>query len=120
MRGAAFVLLLAATSASASGPSPGRYDATLCVRTSPATPPSCGAAEFELRDRGRAQVRVADVVYRLHLRPRQLDVSTMQGTTQIDEFSAHYEWQDRLLRFNDDDKNVRYEVKVGAKRRAPR
>ncbi|HWK84517.1 MAG TPA: hypothetical protein VNS61_12355 [Caldimonas sp.] len=108
-----------ATSAGAAGPAPGRYEATLCVGTS-AAPPSCGAAQFESRPGGRAQVRVADIVYRLHLRPAQLDVATMQGTMEIDEFSTTYEWQDGRLRFTDADKNVRYEVKLGAKLPATR
>ncbi len=120
MRGLASLLLLAATSAGAAGPAPGRYDATLCVGTAAAAPATCGAAKFELRPGGRAQVRVADIVYRLHLRPAQLDVTTMQGTMEIDEFSTTYEWQDGRLRFSDDDKNVRYEVRLGPKLRAAR
>jgi hypothetical protein len=120
VRGLAFSLLFIATSAGAAGPAPGRYEATLCVGTAAAAPESCGAAQFELRPGGRAQVAVADVVYRLHLRPAQLDVATMQGTMEIDEFSTTYEWQDGRLRFTDADKNVRYEVKVGAKLPAAR
>ena len=119
MRGLAFTLVFAASAASAA-PRPGRYEATLCVRTSAVGAPSCGAAEFELRSKAHAQVRVADVVYRLHLRPAQVDVMTMQGTMEIDEFSALYEWQGEMLTFVDADKNVRYEVKPGAKVRARR
>ena len=117
MRKRAAVLLLAAGAAGAA-PAPGRYEATLCVSTSADGPPSCGAAEFELRSKTQAQVRVADVVYRLHLKPTQVDVVTTQGKMEIDEFSAEYEWAGDVLRFTDTDKNVRYEVKPGAKARA--
>jgi len=114
MRGLALMLYLAAGAASAAPP-PGRYHATLCVRISPAAPPSCGAAEFDLRSRTQAQVRVSDVVYRLHLRPGQVDVATTQGKMEIDEFSAPYEWRGNMLSFTDIDKNVRYEVTAGAR-----
>lgn len=119
MRGLALSLLFIATAAGAVGPAPGRYEATLCVGTA-AAPVSCGAARFELRPDGQALVRVADVVYRLHLRPAQLDVATMQGTMEIDEFSTAYEWQYGRLLFTDADKNVRYEVRIGAKLPAAR
>jgi len=119
MRAAVLGLLLAGAAASAA-PAPGRYAATLCVSTTAASPPSCGAAEFEIRSRARARVRVADVVYRLHLRPAQVDVMTMQGFMEIDEFSALYEWHGNVLTFTDPDKNVRYEVKAEAKARAKR
>jgi hypothetical protein len=119
MRGVALALVAAAGAASAAPP-PGRYAATLCVSTSAAKPASCGAAEFELRSKGRADVRVADVVYRLHLRPSQVDVKTMQGRMEIDEFSAFYEWRGDVLTFTDPDKNVRYEVRPGMKTRAKR
>ena len=69
---------------------PGRYEATLCVAASrlgaalPAARPSSS-----VRSSWRAsRCRSADIVYRLHLRPEQVDVATMQGTMQIDEFSA--------------------------------
>ncbi|MDQ2928579.1 MAG: hypothetical protein ABI330_15165 [Caldimonas sp.] len=118
-RGLAFLLLLASAVASAA-PAPGRYEATLCVRTSEADPASCGPAVFELRSGGHAQIRVADVVYRLHLRPAQVDVMTMQERVEIDEFSAFYEWHGKVLTFTDPDKNVRYEVKTGARARVRR
>jgi hypothetical protein len=118
MRGAALALLVVAGAASAAAPSPGRYAATLCVSTSPGVPPSCGAAELDVRAKGQVQVRVADVVYRLHLRPAQVDVKTTQGRMEIDEFSAEYEWRGNVLSFVDADKNVRYEVTPGAKVRS--
>ena len=63
-----------------------------------------------------AQVRVSDIVYRLWLRPPQVEVLTMHGKMLIDEFSAAYRWNDGVLRFDDPDKGARYEVKIGARR----
>jgi hypothetical protein len=117
VRGLAFALLLAAGAANAA-PLPGRYEARLCVSTSNGQPASCGPALFELSSGGHAQVRIADIVYRLHLRPAQVDVMTMQGTMEIDEFSASYEWHGSTLTFTDRDKRVRYEVQPGVKARA--
>jgi hypothetical protein len=116
------VVLLAAAMAPAApaaagpppaGPGPGRYQATLCVSPAASAPASCGPAELEVRSASRAQVRVADIVYRLHLRPDQVDVATMHGTMQIDEFSAEYAWRDGVLSFLDADKQARYEVRPG-------
>jgi hypothetical protein len=115
MRCTAFALFFVGGAAIAAAPPPGRYEATLCVSTSPVAPPSCGAAEFELRAQGQVQVRVADIVYHLHLRPAQVDVKTMQGKMELDEFSAEYEWRGNVLSFVDADKNVHYEVTPGAK-----
>ena len=114
MRGAVLLLLAAlAAPAMAAGPAPGRYQATLCVSASASAPPSCGQAELEIRSSSRAEVRVADIVYRLHLRPEQVDVATLQGRMQIDEFSAEYAWRDGVLSFLDADKQARYEVRPG-------
>ena len=111
------VVLLAAVAlaapAAAAGPAPGRYQATLCVSPAASAPASCGPAELEVRSASRAQVRVADIVYRLHLRPDQVDVATMHGNMQIDEFSAEYVWRDGVLSFLDADKQARYEVRPG-------
>ena len=81
----------------------------------PAGEPNDGPAELEIRSGTRADVRVADIVYRLHLRPDQLDVATMHGRMQIDEFSAEYAWRDGILTFLDADKQARYEVRPGAR-----
>jgi hypothetical protein len=112
------LLLLAlalAGPATAAGPAPGRYHATLCVSASASAPPSCGPAELAVRSGTRADVRVADIVYRLHLRPEQVDVATMHGQMQIDEFSAEYAWRDGVLTFLDAEKQARYEVRPGAR-----
>jgi hypothetical protein len=69
---------------------------------------------------GRISVRVADIVYLLALKPSQLDVETMHGAMQIDEFSAAYDWQGTTLRFSDAAKDVRYEVRIGARRTGAR
>ena len=120
MRRLVVLIAVAAAPAWAAGPAPGRYEAQLCVATAASAPPSCGTAELDVRSATRGEVRVADVVYRLHLRPAQLDVATMHGTMQIDEFSAAYEWQGDVLRFVDADKKASYEVKTGARVRASR
>jgi hypothetical protein len=109
-------LSLAAIGAvAAAAPAPGRYEATLCVSASASAPPSCGPAELEVRSTSRAEVRVADIVYRLALRSAQVDVTTLHGQMQIDEFSAEYVWQGDVLSFVDADKQARYEVRAGAR-----
>ena len=119
-RSAALIALLAAAGAAGAAPAaPGRYDAQLCVATQPGAAPTCGAAEVEVTA-ARISVRVADIVYRLALRPAQLDVETMHGKMQIDEFSAAYLWDGTTLRFSDADKDVRYEVRVGVRKGASR
>jgi hypothetical protein len=109
---------LAWTTAAAAQPAQsGRYDAQLCVATRADEAPTCGAAEVEVEVAGRRlNVRVADIVYRLALRSEELDVETMHGRMQIDEFSAAYQWAGDTLRFSDAAKNVLYEVRLGARR----
>jgi hypothetical protein len=114
------LMALAAAPALAGTPAPGRYQATLCVTTSASSPPGCGPAELDIRSAFRVDVRVADLVYRLHLRPAQVDVATMQGRMEIDEFSAEYVWRGDLLTFVDAEKKTRYEVKAGARLRPAR
>jgi hypothetical protein len=113
------LVLAAATTAvpALAAPTAGHYDAFLCVATGPAGP-SCGPAEVELRANGEARVRVADIVYRLLLSSSQVEVVLMQGTMQLDEFVANYEWVGRSLQFDDKDKNARYEVRLGELRRS--
>jgi len=103
--------------ASAAAPAAGHYEAQLCVATSPAGP-SCGPADVELRANGEARVRIADIVYRLQLNSSQVEVVLMQGTMQLDEFVASYEWIGHSLQFVDAQKNARYEVKLGELRRS--
>lgn len=121
IRHKAAALLLAAGMAAAAAATqtpagPGRYQATLCVAASATAAPSCGAAEFSLFTGNLAQIKVADIVYRLRLRPPQLDVLTLHGKMLIDEFSATYRWTDGVLSFDDPDKGARYEVRIGARR----
>ena len=119
MRSLALLLLAAvAVPVSVAAPAPGRYEATLCVTTSASAPPGCGPAELEIRSASRLRIRVADLVYRLHLRPAQVDVSTMHGAMEIDEFSAQYEWQGDVLSFVDVKKKARYEVRTGPRLRS--
>ncbi len=114
-RAAAMFAAAAIASPALAVPEAGRYDAQLCVATTPAGP-SCGPAEVELRANGEARVRVADIVYRLQLNSSQVEVVLMHGTMQLDEFVASYEWVGRSLQFDDKDKNARYEVRLGARR----
>lgn len=71
-----------------------------------------------MRANGEARVRVADIVYRLLLSSSQVEVVLMQGTMQLDEFVANYEWVGRSLQFDDKDKNARYEVRLVELRRS--
>jgi hypothetical protein len=119
MRRSAALIALLAAGAGAAPAGPVRYDAQLCVATRPGAAPTCGAAEVEVTA-ARISVRVADIVYRLALRTAQLDVETMHGQMQIDEFSAAYDWDGTTLRFSDAAKAVRYEVRIGTRRTAPR
>jgi len=114
----AMVLLagLCAAWACAGAPAPGRYRATFCVATSQA-PAGCGPAELDLRSATELQVRIADVVYRLHLHDDLVDVLTLHGRMQIDAFSAPCQWQGETLRFVDTDKQARYELRTGARLR---
>lgn len=97
----------------------GHYDAELCVALQRGSTPTCGAADVEISG-ARLSVRVADIVYRLALQRAKLDVATMHGQMQIDEFSAAYEWVGDTLRFGDEAKQVLYEVRLGAKKPARR
>ena len=109
-------LAAAVSTAVAAAPAPGRYEARLCVATEAGAPPSCGAALVELRSGGRIEVHVADIAWRLALRSSQLDALTMHGNTQIDEFSADYEWAGDVLRFTDIAKGAVYELRFQAPR----
>ena len=112
------IALACALPAAAAAPSSGRYEAQLCVATQAGAEPTCGAAEAEVRNENRLDIRVSDVRYRLALRSSQLDVTTLHGAMQIDEFSSPYEWAGSTLRFGDEARAVRYEVRLGARRPA--
>ncbi|MEO7152192.1 MAG: hypothetical protein ABIX46_10855 [Burkholderiaceae bacterium] len=103
-------LVVAACSIVRGAPTDGRYDGELCVATSATNPPSCGPAEVSLSG-AQARVQVSDIVYRLTLRGDRLDLVLMHGTMQIEGFSTAYAWEDRVLRFQDPDKPVRYRVR---------
>ena len=110
MRRSAALMALLAAGAGATPAAPGRYDAELCVATRPQAAPTCGAAEVEVTP-ARISVRVADIVYRLALKAAQLDVETMHGQMQIDEFTAPYEWLGPTLQFVDNERRSRYELR---------
>ncbi len=116
----ALVATLLADVASAQPASPGRYDGQLCVATRPDVEPTCGAAEVDLPNARRLSVRVSDIVYRLALYKGRLDVKTMHGSMEIDEFSAAYKWSGDTLLFGDPEKDTRYEIRVGAHKRVAR
>ena len=106
----ASALAAAMAAAGAAPPAAGRYDAQLCVATGPAGP-NCGPAEVDLRANGEARVRVADIVYRLQLNSSQVEVVLMHGAMQIDEFTVPYEWLGPSLRFIDEERHARYEIR---------
>jgi hypothetical protein len=111
--------LAAAPSAPDARPSAGRHAAELCVTTTTA-PPSCGPAQADLRGDGTLRLRIDDVVYRLQLHSSQAELVLMHGAVQIDEFTVPYEWVGSTLRFNDDERSVRYEVRFPAVKAAKR
>ena len=84
--------------------------AQLCVATS-AAPPSCGPAQADLGANGSLRVRVDDVVYHLQLRSSQVEIVVMHNVVQIDEFVVPYEWVGHTLRFRDDERHSRYEIR---------
>ena len=119
MRPSVLVAVLAAAgmapALAASPPRAGSYDAELCVTLQRGAAPTCGAADVVVNG-AHLSVRVADIVYRLALQRAKLDVETMHGRMQIDEFSAPYEWVGDTLRFGDEAKQVLYEVRLGARK----
>lgn len=106
MRSGAALIASAAGAAPAAPSVPGRYEGELCV----ATRPEIGS--------GAIVVRVADITYRLVPRREQIDIAKMHGSMEIDEFSAAYLGQGTTLRFKDADQDVRYEARIGARKRA--
>ena len=114
----ALAVALLGPAAGAQPAAPGHYQGQLCVATQADAEPTCGAAEVDMTSARRLSVRVSDIVYRVTLRGSQLDVTTMHGNMQIDEFSAAYKWSGDTLLFGDPAKDARYEIRVGAKKRA--
>jgi len=112
----------AASAAPAPGdraPAAGRYEATLCVANA-AQAPSCGPAVAEVRVGGAVDVRVSDIVYRLAVSNGTSIVVVTQGQMMIDAFDTGPQWAGRSLRFVDTEKQVRYELELGAARRPRR
>lgn len=107
--------------AAAAAPASGHYDATLCVDVSgnAAQAPNCGPADVDIQPDGGVRVQVSDIVYRLQVKAGKAAVVVItQGTMQLDEFvSGTAEWTRTSLRFVDEDKQVRYEVRVGSPKR---
>ena len=101
--------------AAAADPALGRYDGQWCVSVGEAAA-DCGPAQVDVLRQRRLNVRIADIVYRLQLNSSQVDVVLMHGTMQIDGFFARYQWSGRTLRFQDPDKDTRFELGLGARR----
>lgn len=102
-----------AASAAATPPAAGRYAATLCVANA-TQPRSCGPAEAEVRDGGAVDVRVSDIVYRLATAGNAAVVVVTQGQMMIDAFDTGPQWVGHSLSFVDAEKQVRYELELGA------
>ena len=90
-------------------PADGRYDGELCVSAASGAP-NCGTAEVSLF-KGRAKVRVSDIVYNLQLEDGQLELMLVHGSVLVDAFSTTYSWDRRFLRFVDVDRRVYYRVR---------
>jgi hypothetical protein len=99
-------------------PSPGHYDAVMCVTVGDAQA-SCGAVTADIGAAGQALVRVSDIAYRLQVHADQLGVTLFHGTMQIDGFFAPYQWSGNNLQFSDPEKGTRYELKIGTRRFDP-
>jgi hypothetical protein len=112
-------LLSIAPAAAPAMPAAGHYDARLCVSVADQAP-NCGDAQARLAPAGRLQLQVSDIVYRLHFRATKVEVLTMHGSMQIDEFTTAFDWAGPVLHFSDPDKAVRYEVQLGARQRTPK
>ena len=108
-----------AAAAQTGAPPAGRYEATLCVANA-AQAPSCGPAEAEVRGGGAVEVRVSDIVYRLAASASPSIVVVTQGQMMIDAFDTGPQWSGRSLSFVDTEKQVRYELALGAARRPRR
>ncbi|HEY4067403.1 MAG TPA: hypothetical protein VGM74_10940 [Burkholderiaceae bacterium] len=92
-------------------PAPGRHDAELCV-TVGAAAPNCGPAQLDLRRDGSARVRVDDLTYTLKPHAGQAEVVLMHGSVEIDDFGVRYLWNGRLLQITDEERQMRYDVRV--------
>lgn len=97
--------------ARADEPAAGRYDGRFCVSVAEAAA-DCGPAQVDVLRNRRLNVRISDIVYQLTLNSSQVDVVLMHGSMQIDGFFANYEWADSALRFLDQDKRTRYELRL--------
>ena len=108
-----------AASARAVGPPPGQGQATLCVSTS-SRPANCGPAQSDVAADGSIRLRIDDIVYQMRLRSTQVDIVLMHGSVQIDEFTAPFVWSGTTLRFSDDERESRYEVRFARRAQAAR
>jgi hypothetical protein len=91
-------------------PAVGRHTVSFCVSTGGAAP-GCGPAQADVRAKGAIIVRIDDITYRLQLHSSQVDIVVMHNATQIDQMTLPYEWSGNELKFNDDDRESRYDIK---------
>ena len=106
------VLAIGAAAPLAAQPPFGRHDGELCVAIG-AAPASCGPAQIDLHP-GMLRLRIDDIVYRLHLRDRDVEVVLMHGAMQVDDFTVPFDWAGDVLRFEDAPRAARYEVRFAA------
>ncbi|MEO8278086.1 MAG: hypothetical protein ABI564_00265 [Ideonella sp.] len=106
------LLVCASVPVFAADPGDGLFEGRMCVRAMAvdAKAGDCGPVEIAMLSGNRAVVRISDIVYRLQLQTNEVEIVLMQGTVQIDGFSATYEWQGKTLLFSDPEKGVRYEI----------
>ena len=91
------------------------HTAELCVETLPLAA-RCGPAQLDLHQDGGLRLRIDDIVYSLQLHHGLVEVVVMHNTVQIDEFTAPCEWVGNALRFVDDARNSRYEIRLAQSR----
>lgn len=106
------LLVCASVPVFAADPGDGLFEGRMCVRpmAGDAKAGDCGPVEIAMLSGNRAVVRISDIVYRLQLHANEVEIVLMQGTVQIDGFSATYDWQGKMLLFSDPEKGVRYEI----------
>jgi hypothetical protein len=105
------LLIAANTWAAADGPpAVGHHAVDFCVSTGGAAP-NCGPAQADVREKGAIIVRIDDIAYRLQLHSSQVDIIVMHNATLIDQMTLPYEWSGRELKFNDGDRESRYDIK---------
>lgn len=105
------VAATAATGTTAGAPSPGRYNAQMCV-TLNQNAPTCGPMQARVDADGTLTLRVDDIRYVLSFEQGLLVGITMHGGMQIAEFLSSYRWAGGTLLFGDRSRSAQYEVQL--------